>query len=84
MYSSSNSPIPPKTSNLSKHRTLTTTARKKTDSNQYIRGIVLVAPQNESVHGWIYSKSNNAMYQLPFDANKHYIPQQIVLFKPTS
>eukprot|EP01083_Nonionella_stella_P237889 834121_1 len=67
----------------SNYRTLSALAKTKNDSNKYIRGIVIAAPQNESTHGWIYSKTTNATYQLPYSNTKHYIPDQIVLFNPT-
>lgn len=68
----------------SKYRALANQARTKSEASKYIRGIVIVTPQNETTHGWIYSKSTNMMYQLQWNNNKHYIVDQVVLFSPSS
>ena len=67
------------TNNSMKYAALST----NTNTN-YLRGVVIAAPQNEKEHGWIYCKSTNNMYQLQFSSTKRYIPQQIVLFTPSS
>ena len=70
--------------NNNSYNALATQAKSKQASSKYIRGIVIVTPQNESTHGWIYSKATNMMYQLPFNVHKHYIVDQVVLFTPNS
>eukprot|EP00484_Ammonia_sp_Unknown_P018294 CAMPEP_0197035752 /NCGR_PEP_ID=MMETSP1384-20130603/13457_1 /TAXON_ID=29189 /ORGANISM="Ammonia sp." /LENGTH=503 /DNA_ID=CAMNT_0042465849 /DNA_START=22 /DNA_END=1533 /DNA_ORIENTATION=+ len=68
-----------RTSPVSTHRSASN-ASSSSSSSKYLRGVVIVTPQNESTHGWIYCKSSNMMYQLPYSASKHYMVDQVVLF----
>jgi len=47
-----------------------------------LRGVIIATPQNEKTHGWIYCKSTNNTYQLPWSDNTHFMVDQVVLFRP--
>ncbi len=66
------------------HRGAVPMLQTKAKAHKLLRGVIIATPQNETTPGWIYCKSTNDTYRLPWSATAHYMVDQIVLFRPKS